>query len=228
MKTLFIALLLAPILIFGQSNSNTETKENLSNDVLWVTQSLEYSTLCRQIYSSASHMIFNKLKTNQSPVIIMDLDETVLDNSQYQIELFLKDREYDEKSWNNWVKKEVADLVPGSKEFILSFKKHENAKIIFLSNRSESTLSATKNNMKKLGIYFDDDIFLLRKNKNDTKIIRRKEVYEGINRMKKHGPQFVIAYFGDAMGDFPKSKNDKGFSINKFIFPNPMYGKWRN
>ena len=39
--------------------------------------------------------------------------------------------------------------------------------------------------------------------------------------MEKYGSQNVIAFFGDAMGDFPK--NDKA---NKYILPNPMYGKW--
>ena len=78
--------------------------------------------------------------------------------------------------------------------------------------------------MKKLGIYFEDDIFLLRKNKEDTKIIRRKEVLNGNNRMEDYGAQKVIAYFGDAIGDFPRNKKYK-FSKNKFIFPNPMYGQ---
>ena len=83
----------------------------------------------------------------------------------------------------------------------------------------------TKNNMKKLGIYFDDDIFLLKKNNDDTKVIRRNEVLNGTKRMKKYGPQQVVAYFGDAVGDFPE--NEKYiFGRNKFIFPNPMYGKW--
>ena len=43
--------------------------------------------------------------------------------------------------------------------------------------------------------------------------------------MESHGAKEVIAYFGDAMGDFPNDKKYQ-FSINKFIFPNPMYGKW--
>ena len=72
---------------------------------------------------------------------------------------------------------------------------------------------------------FKDDIFLLRKNKEDTKVVRRKEIAEGKKRMKIHGPQKVIAYFGDAVGDFPASEEYR-FGRNKFIFPNPMYGKW--
>ena len=80
--------------------------------------------------------------------------------------------------------------------------------------------------MKKLGIYFEDDIFLLRQNKQDTKVVRRSEVLRGSGRMFNNGPQQIIAYFGDAIGDFPQDKNYQFFK-NKFIFPNPMYGSWQ-
>ena len=74
--------------------------------------------------------------------------------------------------------------------------------------------------------FYEDDIYMLRENKNDTKIIRRLEVINGEGRMIDHGKCKVIGYFGDAIGDFPSNNNYK-FSINKFIFPNPMYGTWQ-
>ena len=205
--------------------ANSQEDNVLPNDVQWVTKSSEYQSLCEQIYINAWISIRNKVASVDEPVIIMDLDETVLDNSQYQIDLFNKSEKYNPKSWNKWVKREEAKLVPGSKDFILRFKKIKGAKIIFLSNRDNTTLMATKNNMKDLGIFFKDDIFLLRIDKDDTKINRREEVLLGKNRMKTYGAKKIIAYFGDAMGDFPEDKNYM-FGINKFIFPNPMYGKW--
>ena len=223
MRLIFILLL--PFCIFSQDTPIPELDQDLPNDIKWVTQSSEYKTLCEQIYRSASLSIRNRVSKSDNPVIVMDLDETVLDNSQYQVELFLNSEKYDIDTWNKFVKKQISTLVPGAKNFITKYKNKKNAKIIFISNRSEETLKATKNNMKKLGVYFKDDIFLLRKDESDTKIIRRNEVFTGSGRMKKHGSQTIIAYFGDAIGDFP---NDVGyaFSINKFIFPNPMYGKW--
>ena len=205
--------------------ANSQEDSVLPNDVQWVTKSSEYQSLCEQIYINAWISIRNKVASVDEPVIIMDLDETVLDNSQYQIDLFNKSEKYNPKSWNKWVKREEAKLVPGSKDFILRFKKIKGAKIIFLSNRDNTTLMATKNNMKDLGIFFRDDIFLLRIDKDDTKVNRRDEVILGKNRMKTYGAKKIIAYFGDAMGDFPEDKNYM-FGINKFIFPNPMYGKW--
>ena len=205
--------------------ANSQEDSVLPNDVQWVIKSSEYQSICEQIYINAWISIRNRVASVDEPVIIMDLDETILDNSQYQIDLFNKSEQYNPRSWNKWVKKEKAKLVPGSKDFILRFKKIKGAKIIFLSNRDNTTLMATKNNMKDLGIFFSDDIFLLRLDKDDTKINRREEVLLGKNRMKAYGAKKIIAYFGDAMGDFPEDKNYM-FGINKFIFPNPMYGKW--
>ena len=75
---------------------------------------------------------------------------------------------------------------------------------------------------KKLNIYDEKDIYLLRLNKQDKKDIRREEVFNGTNRMSEYGPFDVILYIGDAMGDFPKDNT----TTNKYILPNPMYGKW--
>ncbi len=213
------------IFIFNFSFVSSQEINEIPNDVKWVTKSKEYKTLCEQIYFNAWNSIKKEVNSSEESVIIMDLDETVLDNSKYQIELFKSSEKYNPKSWNKWVEKEEADLVPGAKKFILNFKKSDDAKIIFLSNRDNSTLVSTRNNMKKLGILFEDDIFLLKKNSKDSKIERRKEVFFGNNRMEKHGPKKIIAYFGDALGDFPEDKKYK-FGVNNFIFPNPMYGKW--
>ena len=218
-----IALILFSMLF--SITSNCQEKTTLPNDTRWVTKSLEYKSICEQNYSCAWASIGTKLKGAAHQVIVMDLDETVLDNSQYQVELFKKSEKYNPSSWNTWVKKEKATLVPGAKEFILNYKQKSKGFIVYISNRDAATLTATKNNLKSLGVFFDEDIFLLRKNKEDTKIIRRKEVLEGTGRMKNYGAKKVLAYFGDQMGDFPNDENYQ-FSRNKFIFPNPMYGKW--
>ncbi len=211
--------------LFAQNNENKTRNNKKPNDVRWVTQSLEYESICAQTYSLAYIALERQIKSTNRPVIIMDIDETVLDNSQYQVELFLQQKEYNSRSWDKWVLKEAAELVPGAKNFILKYKQNPNSRIIYLSNRNAATLEATKNNMKKLGIYFENDIFLLRENNEDTKVIRRNEVMSGAGRMQKYGPLKILAYFGDAMGDFPLGGGYE-FARNKFIFPNPMYGKW--
>ena len=68
-------------------------------------------------------------------------------------------------------------------------------------------LNPTKENLEALGVLDPSDIFLLRRNKADTKEIRRNEVLQGKGRLKRLGSLKVVAYLGDQMGDFPSGKN---------------------
>ena len=211
-------ILIISILVFQPLFSNTNI--DLPNDVKWVVNSNEYKKLCKQIYLQATQDISKMFIDGQS-AIIMDLDETVLDNSQYQIELYEKGDSFSMESWAKWVRRAEADLIPGAKEFFDYIRKM-NIQIIFISNRMNERLASTIRNMKKLGIYNKQDMYLLRLDKKDKKYIRRNEVYTGTARMDGYGPKNVVAYFGDAMGDFPKDDN----LGKQYIFPNPMYGKW--
>ena len=118
MKNRLIFLFFCFVTLLFSSRSDAQDLEKLPNDTRWVTQSLEYKAICKQTYIMAWRSMRNKLRNIEQPVIIMDLDETVLDNSQYQVELFQKAKKFNLSSWNKWVKKEVSKLVPGSKEFI--------------------------------------------------------------------------------------------------------------
>lgn len=205
--------------LFGQSSPP------LPNDTRWVRESEEYKSICEQTYRIAWASISKRINYNNQSVIVMDLDETVLDNSLYQVELFKKSESYSPDSWNSWVNLELSELVPGAKEFIFNYKNITKGIIVFISDRDASTLEATRNNLERLGVLSKDDIILLKQNNADSKVIRRKEVLQGIGRMETKGAKKVVAYFGDQMGDFPEDKRFR-FSENKFIFPNPMYGKW--
>jgi 5'-nucleotidase (lipoprotein e(P4) family) len=205
-------------------SANTETK--LPNDIRWITNSDEYKILCEQTYKNAWDNLSDILKneTSQS-AIIMDLDETILDNSDYQVGLTEKNESYKPESWFVWVNQEEAKLVPGAKAFIDSVRTTKT-KLIFLSNRMAKNELPTINNMKQLSIHEEDDIFLLRIDKPDKKHIRRAEVVNGTGRIKDIGPMNVLAYFGDARHDFPDPDDYYVFGKNMFMFPNPMYGKW--
>ena len=198
--------------------------DKLPNDVRWVVESTEYESLCHQTYKLATERIKNLQDTDQNLAVIMDLDETVLDNSQYQVELYEKNETYNPASWAVWVLKEEAKLVPGAKEFI-DIVREKGIQLIFISNRMDARLEATINNMKKCKVSSESDIYLLRLDKADKKTVRRNEVYTASGRMSKYKRFEIVLYIGDAMGDFPKKDFDK-FGNNQIILPNPMYGKW--
>ena len=162
---------------------------------------------------------------NNNYAIVVDLDETILDNSKYQVLLNDNNEKYNPETWSKWVNKEEAELVPGAKNFLKKVRKL-GVSIIFLSNRMNKNLETTKRNMDDLEILSDKDIFLLRLNKSDTKIVRRKEIYDSENRMSGLPNFNVISYLGDAYGDFPKDIEKCKWGYNCHLFPNPMYGKW--
>ncbi|MDQ3618143.1 MAG: acid phosphatase, partial [Pseudomonadota bacterium] len=85
------------------------------NAVLWVQASAEYRALSEQTYRSAADHLDKALKekhwdalvpgeranaaTGLKPAVVMDVDETVLDNSPYQARLVRDGKEYDEVTW---------------------------------------------------------------------------------------------------------------------------------
>ncbi len=220
------------ILLLQSCNSNESKVKNqndnivMPNDIRWVINSNEYDVLSEQIYYNAWDKLKNTLNdADEKSCIIMDLDETVLDNSNYQIGLIEKNESYKPESWSQWVNLKEAKLVPGAKEFIDNVRKTKT-KIVFLSNRMASNQLPTIDNMKSLAIYQDDDIFMLRIDKPDKKNVRRSEVINGTGRMEEIGALKVLAYFGDARHDFPDPDDYFKFGENMFMFANPMYGKW--
>jgi len=198
----------------------------LPNDIRWVRNSTEYQALCTQVYSTAWTQVREMAREQDQPwAIIMDLDETVLDNSLYQVEITERQETFTMTSWAEFVNRAESGLVPGAKAFLDSVHTLPGGRIIYISNRMAEREAATRTNLESLGILDMDDVFLLRLEKADTKDIRRQESILGTGRMQEIGPQLILAYFGDAMGDFPQ---DSAYSwgVSKFILPNPMYGKW--
>ena len=65
-------------------------EEKLPNDIRWIRQSTEHRTLCEQLFRQATVAILRKVKTEKNSdnlAVVVDLDETVLDNSLYQVEV---------------------------------------------------------------------------------------------------------------------------------------------
>ena len=192
----------------------------------WVTQSREYKAVCLQTYANAWEKVAAAAQKESGPwAIVMDLDETVLDNSGYQRRLEASGKGHSQEAWEKWVAEQKAGLVPGAKEFIAKVRTLPRARIIFISNRYTRNLALTRANLKKLGLADANDIFLLRKEKADTKTIRQNEVLKATGRMAAYGAHRVLAWFGDAAHDFPNDPALK-WGTQKFMLPNPVYGDW--
>lgn len=180
--------------------------------------------------------------------VVLDLDETVLDNAAFQSHSLWTDQAYSEERWAIWVKDHVNEvgLVPGAKEFLTGLRSL-GVKIIYLSNRPDGELRQyTEATLKNLQIDFHSELLLQGKD-DRTKIARRKLAEDRYE---------VIAYVGDNLADFPgefemDSKRDlkdndtrvsalirrrdkvsnasiKGkWGSEWFLLPNPVYGDFR-
>ena len=133
--------LTGPVLVVGG--------EKLPNDVRWVRQSAEHRTLCEQLFRQATVAILRQVKMgkgSKNPAVVVDLDETVLDNSLYQVERWKAGLSFTQDSWSDWVNREEAGLIPGAKAFLSTVRK-KGVRVVFLSNRMNHNLEPTRGNL---------------------------------------------------------------------------------
>ncbi len=141
---------------------NLESPPNRSLDAnLWMQISAEYRACCYQAYNIARRRLIEKLRDEpphgwaKPPAVVLDLDETVLDNSEFQTQLIRNGLGFDSKTWENWEKTgfNQVRLVPGAKHFIQTAKKL-GVKVVYITNRSQKLASrdGTLNALELLGV----------------------------------------------------------------------------
>ncbi|MBD2665129.1 acid phosphatase (Class B) [Richelia sinica FACHB-800] len=224
----FVAITaLIPTLIV--SGTQAETPEAFTNKQLneqslmavnWVQQSGEYRALVYQAFNIGK-IIFDTAKTKNisRPAVIVDIDETVLDNSPYQAGLFDTNNGFELQSWNKWLKAAKAKAVPGSVEFV-NYVNSNGGKVFFISNRDAKSTkdgkindleAATINNLKSVGFTgVNEQTVLLRGEfskvingkENNSKQWRLDAINNGIADGNKHT---IVAFVGDSLNDFDEA-----------------------
>lgn len=217
---------------------------------LWVQTSGEYWALCEQAYGASEAFLKNALAetswtaaTEQAgrdvselpPAIIVDVDETVLDNSPYQARLIETGESYDEKTWAEWCALAEAEAVPGSLDF-LQAADALGVTIFYITNRAASNEVATRKNLESLGFPLDDqrDTLLLNGEQpdwNSAKIARRALVADDFRILFIAGDDLNDFVPGFKTGDPLQRKADVAQYADRFgkewiLLPNPQYGSW--
>jgi acid phosphatase len=210
-----------------------QTPRVLPNDIRWFRTSAEYRALARQAYQVASDRLpeLSRGRATGSWAVIMDADETVLDNSEYQRRRWMLDSGYTDASWAAWVNERAATAVPGAPE--LTRRVHAlGGRVAIVTNRADSLCAATRTNLQTVGI--EADIVLCQTPETSDKNPRFARVRNG-TAVAGVPPLDVVAYFGDNILDFPgmtqAARNTPQalaeFGRGWFILPNPMYGSWQ-
>ena len=216
------------LFLFACNNLEISKKEH---SLYWQKNSAEYVALSYQAYNLAKFRLDEKLNSefNKRPAVVIDLDETVLNNLPYNEMLIDSSEVFTQESWSRWVNKKIATKVPGSLEFI-NYAKSKNVKIVYLSNRRVENYDPTKENLVNLGYPFDEDTLMLLRDETGDKTARRNTLndYE------------IIMLLGDNLADFnsvfyKKSNNERIQSVDSLskmfgdefiIIPNLIYGDW--
>ena len=162
--------------------------------------------------------------------MILDADETVLDNSTYQARRARAGLGYTSESWNAWVREEAAPALPGAVAFTRRVREL-GGRVAIVTNRDEEVCDATRRNLADVGV--DADMVLCRAPGESSKEGRFRAVREG-TAQQAPGRLDVVAWVGDNIQDFPGGTQawregplPPEVGTRWFVLPNPMYGSWQ-
>ena len=242
-----LILSLATGLLVGQERDIRADKR--FNAVTWTQNAAEYRAASEQAYRYAQKQLHSALADpnwtadevqqsaddyqNKLPAVILDLDETVLDNSAYNARGIVAGTDYDLESWNEWCLEEKALAVAGAAGFIARARAL-GIKVFFVTNRRDIVKTATINNLNNLGIPATANEVMTRNDdqgRGGDKISRRALVANDHR---------ILLLIGDNMHDMCSGMNTTDrdrrnriaveksaqFAGRWIVIPNPMYGGW--
>ena len=142
------------------------------NAVLWVQTAQEYRALTTQAWKMAAANLDRALadpawtallpgegaelqKPELPPAVIVDIDETMLDNSAFQARLVLDGKDYSDAGWAAWVAERKARPVPGALEFARAAAE-KGVTIVYISNRTHDMAADTIANLRAYGFPVDE------------------------------------------------------------------------
>lgn len=162
--------------------------------VNWFQQSGEYRALAHQAFNSAQRA-FDQARAapGRKKAVVVDLDETMLDNSAYSGWQAQQGQPYDGATWAKWTQAEQAGAVPGAVSFARYVNAHQGT-MFYVSNRKQSEYAATVANMQKLGFTGMSEKTVLLSTDTSNKQAR-------FDAIKQAGYDIVV-YAGDNLNDF--------------------------
>lgn len=215
----------------GQANNDYQTAA-----VLWQQSSAEAKALQLQAYHLARLMLERDLRIHrrlrQKCAVVVDVDETVLDNTPYQAFLIVNHQSFSPKSWEQWCNRAEANPIPGAVEF-LTYAASRGVHIFYVTNRSEAEKAGTIRNLKQAGFP---------QVRGESVVVRAKESSKEGRRQKINQRYRIVLFCGDNLADFSnlfegKTPEERSAAVDEarrrfgtqfIVLPNPMYGDWEN
>ena len=238
--------------VVALSTGAARAEEIIANDLLlatlWTQRSVEFKGNALTVYALGKIRLDQALADkawtaapveqkgdyqNLPPAVVLDLDETVLDNSAYQVWTIKAGTSFSTKTWNEFCAAQISGAIPGSVEFT-KYAESKGVKVFYVSNRDVVTEKDTRENMQKLGYPMGGNV--------DTFLMQNEQEWgskKGTRRAFLAKDYRILLEFGDNFGDFDdrytSSEADrlKYFEENKerwgrewLVIANPTYGSF--
>ena len=273
MKLMIIFALVLTVGCASAPPARTPGQHDNLMSVLWIQTASEYAGNLRTLYAGAGDQLADLLERdgvtadlaqaaeydcsigvqcvaladqNLIPAVVLDVDDTALDNSSYQASLIANNMSFDPASWDEWLMARSATAVPGAVEFVLQAQAAGVA-VIYLTNRrcqprdgSEDSCPQKTDTIANLAAAgFPEprinDQIILRGERPDWDMSEK-----GTRRAWVAERYRILMLIGDDMGDLasdvkrgsPKERtafveqHAEQFGEVWFQLPNPAYGSW--
>ncbi len=246
LAALALCLALSPI---GTAVAQDAPANDNLNAVLWMQRSVEYKGSARAAFALAQVRLDQALADKNwtaapaeqkgayqdlPPSVVVDVDETLLDNSGYQAWMVINGETFNPKTWTQFVKAKISTPIPGAVEFA-KYADSKGVKVFYVSNRTKDEEEATRQNMEEYGFPMGGnvDTFLSAKEQEDwgsAKGTRRAVIAKDYR---------ILLCIGDNFGDFTDGyKGSEAERLKLFeaeqarwghdwiVLPNPSYGSF--
>jgi len=211
--------------------------------VLFMQKAAEFRALSYQAFNLGRWQLdadFDKNNVKKLPkeqrkmsrAVVVDIDETVLDNSPHQAELIKNRMPFTSSVWTAWVNRRQAKPIPGAVEF-LKYANSKGVRVFYVSNRNEAEKQGTIDNLKAVGF---PDV------SEETVLVRTTESGKEPRRQSISTKHRIVLLMGDNLNDFSnvferKTVADRFSEVDKvkdvwgkkfIVLPNVMYGDWES
>lgn len=194
----------------------------MSGAVHWYRNSAEK----RALYEQTWRLALQELRTRAAGLadgswgVILDVDETLLDNSGYQKEFPV----YTDRTWDEWTARQSATALPGAVHFTEVVKQQMHGLVVLVTNREQKSCADTEANLQRVGVRYDR-IFCM------TTTSDKNPRFAAVEAGSAGQPPIqVLMWVGDNIQDFPSlsqaSADFTAFGSRYFVMPNPVYGSW--
>ena len=243
----------APAMYAGESASSQLAGNDLLYATAWMQTSIEHDLVYAEIYRIAEQKLVLALADpswdalskgerdnagqNLPPAVIVDIDETVLDNSPFEARMVRDNATFNATAWNAWVRQASARPLPGALEYT-KFAATHGVTVFYISNRDAAQAESTRANLAADGFPLTQDA-ILNRGASTPGCLPHASGDKGCRRQLVAQHYRVLALFGDQLGDFIDGADADNvtraeriapyrgwFGQCWFALPNPVYGSW--